>query len=124
MRGVGKLPPVARKLLKQQKAVEKVIARVDKAFSKNQPSTGTKNLIPQGEEPGLIQEVRDQVKALKEDGTIPETAPNRLLAKLLGLACQGYYDVSTIPGYSSFTANRPANPHSPTDEQQESQRLV
>jgi len=84
---------VCKALLRQEKAVEKTIAKVHKAFSKNQPSTGTKYLVQSGEDQGLIQEVKDQDAALRSDGTIPEAAPKRLITTLVGLACQGYYEV-------------------------------
>ncbi|CAK7209064.1 hypothetical protein SCUCBS95973_000324 [Sporothrix curviconia] len=54
-----------RALLRQEKAIEKTVAKVDKAFSKNQPSTGTMQLIPSGENPGLLQEIKDQMKSKK-----------------------------------------------------------
>lgn len=86
---------VCKKLLKEEKAVDKIMVKVDKAFGKKQPMTGTKLLIPSAEDEGLIKEVKNQVAALREDGTIPATAPNKLVMRLVELACQGYYDVST-----------------------------
>ena len=85
---------VCKKLLKEEKAIEKTIAKTEAAFGKNQYMTGTKNLIPSSEEAGLIQEVKEQVAELKRDGVIPATAPNLLISKLVELACQGYYEVS------------------------------
>lgn len=85
---------VCKKLLKQEKAVEKTLAKVEKAFGKNQPMTGTKLLIPSGEDAGLIKEVEQQVAELRKDGFIPPTASNHLPAMLVELACQGYYEVS------------------------------
>ena len=84
---------VCKALLKQEKAIEKTIAKVNKAFSKNQPSTGTKYLVQSGEDKGLIQEVKDQDAALREEGTIPAAAPKNLITTLVGLACRGHYDV-------------------------------
>ena len=85
---------VCKKLLKDEKAIEKTIAKIEKAFGKNQPMTGTKLLIPSADDAGLIQEVKDQVAALREQGVIPAAAPSLLVAKLVELACQGYYEVS------------------------------
>ncbi len=87
---------VCKKMLKQMKAIEKTMAKVNKAFSKNQPSTGTKYLIASGEDEGLVKEVKDTVKALREDGTIPAAAPDQLVSSLVGLTCQGYYEVRIL----------------------------
>ena len=80
-------------LLKKEKAAQKTFAKVEKAFSKNQPSTGTIHLIPSGENPGLIQQIKDQMSALVADGILPAAAPNGLVSKLTSMACQGYYEV-------------------------------
>lgn len=85
---------ICKKLLKEEKAIDKTIARVDKAFSKDQFMTGTKLLIPSEEEPGLIQEVRAQFAELVREGFIPPSAPKSLEIKLVEMACEGYYRVS------------------------------
>ncbi|KAI3393522.1 hypothetical protein diail_4158 [Diaporthe ilicicola] len=85
---------VCKKLLKEEKAVEKTIAKIEKAFGKNQPMTGTKLLIPSAEEAGLIQEVKEQVAELREQGIIPPAAPSLLVSKLVEMACQGYYEMN------------------------------
>lgn len=84
---------VCRKLLKQMKAVDKTEATVQKSFGREQWSSGTRHLTPRadGSEEGLIKDVEDQVAGLKKDGFIPENAPQGLLGRLVGLACQGYY---------------------------------
>lgn len=82
-----------KKLMKQEKAIEKALARVAKSLEKNQPMTGVKLLVPSADDKGLIDEVKEQVKALREDGTIPEKAPNQLLARIVEMACQAYYEV-------------------------------
>ncbi|KAJ1325599.1 DnaJ subfamily C member 3 [Microdochium nivale] len=87
-----------RKMLKQEKSVEKALARVAKALEKNQPMTAAKLLVPSGSGedavPGLIDEVKEQVKAFKEDGTMPEKAPEALVTRLVETACQAYYEAS------------------------------
>ncbi|CAK7567756.1 MAG: hypothetical protein SEPTF4163_005724 [Sporothrix epigloea] len=82
-----------RALLKQQKYVEKILAKVEKSFSKNQPSTGTMQLIPSGENPGLIGEVKDHISSLHAQGILPAASPNYLLSRLTSMACQGYYEM-------------------------------
>lgn len=88
---------VCKKLLKEEKNVEKTVVKIEKAFGKSQPMTGTKLLIPSGDDAGLIKQVEEQVAELKKDGIIPPTAPNRLSAMLVEMACQGYYEVSPEP---------------------------
>lgn len=87
---------ICKNLLKEEKAIEKTIAKVEKAFGKSQPMTGTKLLIPSGEDAGLIKEVTDQVAELKKAKYIPEATPSQLLTRLVELACQGYYEVSAF----------------------------
>ncbi|EMR63484.1 hypothetical protein MGN70_010322 [Eutypa lata] len=83
-----------KKLLKQEKSVEKTITRVEKALEKNQPVTGVKLLVPSGDDAGLINEVREQMQQLKKDGIIPDNSPDALLSRLVDYACQAYYESS------------------------------
>lgn len=85
---------VCKKLLREEKAIEKTVDKVEKAFSRNQPITGTKLLVSSGEDAGLIQEVTDQIAELKKNKYIPEATPSQLITRLVELACQGYYEVS------------------------------
>lgn len=82
-----------KKLLKQEKNIDKTLAKVNKALERNQPMTAVKLLVPSGDEPGLINEVEEQIKEHKKAGIIPELAPNVLLARLVETACQAYYEV-------------------------------
>ncbi|CAK7274339.1 hypothetical protein SEPCBS119000_006118 [Sporothrix epigloea] len=84
-----------RALLRQEKSVEKTLAKVEKAFSKNQPSTGTMQLIPSGENPGLIKEIQDQIASLHAQGVLPAASPNYLVTRLTSMTCQGYYEMKS-----------------------------
>ncbi|KAH6653713.1 DnaJ and TPR domain-containing protein [Truncatella angustata] len=83
---------VCKKLLKQEKSVEKTMARVNKAMEKSQFMTGAKLLVNSGDDKGLIDEVKEQVAELKKDGFIAEKAPATLLSQIVELACQAYYE--------------------------------
>lgn len=83
-----------RKLLKQQKVIDKTLVRVTKAFDKNQPMTGVKLLIDSADDTGLITDIKTQVEELRADGTIPVGAQSALYIQVAEMACQGYYDVS------------------------------
>ncbi|KAI0969120.1 DnaJ domain-containing protein [Xylaria arbuscula] len=83
-----------KKLMKQEKNVEKTWAKVNKALEKKQPMSGAKLLVPSSEGKGLIDEVKEQVAELKKDGIIPERAPSSLLTQLIDAACQAYYEAN------------------------------
>ncbi|KAI0517704.1 DnaJ domain-containing protein [Xylaria bambusicola] len=83
-----------KKLMKQEKSVEKTWAKVNKSLEKKQPMTAVKFLVPSNEEKGLIDELKEQVAELKKDGIIPEKAPNALLTQFVEAACQAYYEAN------------------------------
>ncbi|KAI6088228.1 DnaJ domain-containing protein [Hypoxylon rubiginosum] len=83
-----------KKLLRQEKNIDKTLTKVNKALERNQPMTGVKLLVPSGEDQGLINEVEEQVKEFKQNGVIPERAPNVLLARLVETACQAYFEAN------------------------------
>lgn len=82
-----------RKLLKQQKSIDKTLAKVSRAFEKKQPMTGVKLLIDSGDEAGLISQIKSQVDELRANGYIPPNAPANLHTRVIELACEGYYEV-------------------------------
>ncbi|KAM0322392.1 hypothetical protein ACHAQA_009459 [Verticillium albo-atrum] len=84
-----------KKLLKQQKVIDKTLTKVAKAFEKNQPMTGVKMLVDNGDEAGLITDIKSQVEQLKQDGTIPTNAPSALYMRVVELACEGYYEMNS-----------------------------
>lgn len=86
-----------RKLLNQEKAVNKALQKVMKSLEKSQPTTAARQLVPTSEGEGLIQAVKDQVAELRKDDTIPSAVSDALVARLVTLACQAYYEVSPPP---------------------------
>ncbi|KAI9822160.1 MAG: hypothetical protein M1832_003163 [Thelocarpon impressellum] len=83
-----------KKLFRREKTLEKVYVKVKKAMEKRQFSVAAKLLVGSGEDAGLIQDVREDVKALKDERTIPATAPSELLAVLMELACSAYTEMN------------------------------
>ncbi|AEO60186.1 hypothetical protein MYCTH_2309125 [Thermothelomyces thermophilus ATCC 42464] len=81
-----------KRLLNAEKKMEKVFQKVTKALGKNQYMTAVRQLVPSGEGEGLIKEVKDQMRVLREDGIIPKAAGNVLIARLVEMACQAYYE--------------------------------
>jgi len=83
-------------LYRRQKNLDKQLKQVNKNFEKSQYSTALKVLLPSGEDAGLVQEIKDDVKELREDGTIPQLAPNELVNQVVGRVCESYYEVCFI----------------------------
>lgn len=85
---------VCARLLKEEKMTDKLVQKAIKALVKKQPMTAVKNLVPNSDGEGLIQEVKSQVEKLRADGIIPKTAGNALVGQLVELACHAYFEVS------------------------------
>lgn len=82
-----------KKLYRREKTIDKSLAQVQKFFDKHQYSSGVKLLVPSGEEVGLVQEIKDDIKESREAGIIPEHAPNHLLTRVVEMVCQAYHEV-------------------------------
>ncbi|KAF2838624.1 DnaJ and TPR domain protein [Patellaria atrata CBS 101060] len=85
---------VCRKLMRSEKSVDKSLKKVRTFREKRQFNSAVKLLIPTGEEPGLIQEVKDEVKSLQKEGWIHDKAPNGLLGDLYEMACEAYVEMN------------------------------
>ena len=82
-----------KKLYRREKTVDKQMKQVDKFFEKKQYASAIKVLLPSGEDAGLVQDVKDDVKDLREAGTISEHAPNHLVGHLVEKVCEAYHEV-------------------------------
>lgn len=91
-----------KKLYRQQKNLAKTMARVDMHMEKNQFASAVKLLVPSGEDLGLVQEVKDDVREMKEMRTIPENSPNELVKQLVESVCKAYHEVCTALLLFSF----------------------
>lgn len=85
------------KLLKQEKAISKVLGKAQKALDKKQPVTGVKMLVDNGEEKGVISDIKTQFEELKAAGSIPPQASSALYTRVIEMACEGYYEVRITP---------------------------
>lgn len=95
-----------KRLYRRQKTVEKQMAQVDKLFEKKQFASSLKVLLPSDEEVGLVQEIKDDVKELREADTIPAKAPNELVTRVVERVCEAYHEVRTLSScYSFISAN-------------------
>ena len=90
-----------KKLYRREKSLDKQLTQAKKFFEKKQYASALKLLLPSGEEVGLVQDIKDDVKDLKEAGTIPQQSPSNLVAKLVEMVCEAYLEASP------FAARRP-----------------
>ena len=95
-----------KKMYRREKALEKQITRINQNFEKKQFATAVKALLPQGEDAGLVQDIKDDVKELREAGTIPANAPNDLVARVVERVCEAYYEVCMICCWGELVAKR------------------
>ncbi len=82
-----------KKLYRREKTLDKQLAQIKKHFDKKQYASALKLMLPAAEEVGLVQEVKDDVKELRNAGTIPEHAPNDLYDSLIEMVCEAYHEV-------------------------------
>jgi DnaJ family protein C protein 3 len=77
----------------REKTIDKQLKQVDKLFERKQYASALKILLPSGEEAGLVQDIKNDVKELREAGTISEQAPNNLVGQQVERVCEAYYEV-------------------------------
>lgn len=82
-----------KKMYRREKTIDKTLAQVRKYYEKHQYASGVKLLVPSGEEVGLVQEIKDDIKEYREASIIPEHAPNHLLTQVVEMVCQAYHEV-------------------------------
>lgn len=85
------------KLRKSQKAIDRTLKKFNQFYEKRQYNSAVKLLVPQGDEdPGLLNEVRDDTKAYREAGYIHPQAPSDLYSHLLEKICEAYTEMNNI----------------------------
>jgi DnaJ homolog subfamily C member 3 len=83
------------KLRKSQKAIDRTLKKFNQFYEKRQFASAVKLLVPQGEEdPGLLQEVKDDVKTWREAGYIHPQAGSGLYASLVEKTCEAYTEMN------------------------------
>lgn len=81
------------KMLRREKQLNKSLAQLEKLKGKRQSNSAVKLLIKQGEDPGLIAEVKEEVDNAKDAGLIHKNSPNDLYNSLVETACELYLEV-------------------------------
>ncbi|USW59358.1 Putative DnaJ domain, tetratricopeptide-like helical domain superfamily [Septoria linicola] len=90
------------KLRKSEKAIERTLKKFNAFKHKRQFASAVKLLIPQGEDPGLLQETKDDFQAWKDAGYIHAIAPNGLYASLVESACEAYTEMNNFKKATPF----------------------
>jgi DnaJ family protein C protein 3 len=86
-----------RKLMKREKQLEKSLKKIQQALEKRQFVGATKLLVKSGEEPGLLQEVKEDFEQYSTEGLIHKNSPNGLYARLVDTTCEAYWEVRQLP---------------------------
>jgi len=95
-----------KKLFRQQKSVDKALEKATKALQSTKPASAVKVLVDSGDESGLITDIEEQVRELRDQGFLPPRGPVELQKRVLEMACQAYYEVREI-----HTCIRPPHGH-------------
>lgn len=90
---------MCKKLHRREKVLSKAFQQVNQHLEKHQYSSAIKLLLPTGEDLGLVQDVKEDVKELRESGTIPDRSPNDLVARVVEMVCESYHEVSVLLDY-------------------------
>jgi DnaJ family protein C protein 3 len=85
-----------KKVMKSEKNLEKQVKKVKSLMEKKQNVAATKILVQNGQEPGLLQEVKNEFEVYKKEGVIHANTPNGLYANLLESTCEAYVEVCTF----------------------------
>ena len=83
-----------RKLLRQEKKLEKILKQIQSLKEKRQFNSAVKLLVGSGEDASLIDEVKADIQSGKDAGTIHSNSPNDFYASLIEMACDLYTEVS------------------------------
>jgi DnaJ family protein C protein 3 len=83
-----------KRLYRQEKRLSKTWEQVNKHLEKHKYLNAIKLLLPVGEDLGLVQDVKNDIKELRDSGIIPEHSPNDLVARAVEMVCESYHEVS------------------------------
>ena len=91
------------KLRKSEKAIDRTLKKFYQFIEKRQYASAVKLLVPQGEsEPGLLQEVKDDVKTFREAGYIHPKASDGLYGNLVEKTCEAYTEMNNAKKAATY----------------------
>ena len=82
------------RLFRREKQIDKALKQIRTLQEKRQYNSAVKLLVGAGEDPGLIQDVREDVKEAKEAGHIHRNSPDELYSSMVEMTCEFYTEVS------------------------------
>ena len=82
------------KLYRRLKQLGKAMKQLATLKEKRQFNSATKLLVGSGEDPGLIKDVKEDVREAKEAGHIHKNSPNELYSSLVEMACDFFQEVN------------------------------
>lgn len=85
-----------KKLHRSEKSIDKSLAKVKKHISKRMFSTAAKSLVGTADEPGLLQDIKEEFGYWKNEKVIPPQAQNELYIQAVELACEAHMEVSIL----------------------------
>lgn len=78
------------RLFKREKQLDKVLKKIAEFKGKQQYNSAVKLLVGVGEDPGLLQDVKKEVRESIEAGHIHKNSPNELYSRLVEMVCDFY----------------------------------
>jgi DnaJ homolog subfamily C member 3 len=82
------------KLRKSEKAIDKTLKKFNQLVEKRQFASAVKLLIPHGEDPGLLKEVKDDIAQYRSQGYIHPKAQDGLYGFLVEKTCEAYTEMN------------------------------
>ena len=89
------------KLYRREKKLDKTLKQVRTFQEKRQFNSAVKLLVGSGEDAGLIDDIKEDIKAAKESGSIHQNSPNYLYSSLVEMVCDFYTEVRLTSRSSS-----------------------
>ncbi|KAL9100012.1 MAG: hypothetical protein Q9163_004565 [Psora crenata] len=101
------------KLLRREKNLNKALTKAEMFREKKQFNSAVKMLVGTDGDPGLIEQVKEEVKEAKEAGHIHKNSPNELYDSLVEMACECYTEMNNKKKAGPFCTEALKNrPHS------------
>ena len=95
-----------KKLHRQEKKIDKQLKKIHQLRDKRQFNSAVKLLVGAGEDAGLIDLVKEDMKEAKADGMVHKNSPNEFHEALVEMTCDSYVEVrASIPPFRSECAN-------------------
>ncbi|KAF2400030.1 TPR-like protein [Trichodelitschia bisporula] len=85
-----------RKLMRQEKNIEKTLKKVRQAIEKRQFATAVKYLVKTSDSEGILAEIKDDVATYTAEGLIHKSSPNGLYTQIVDITCEAYVGMNNL----------------------------